>query len=200
MSAASTPPVGVSFSRSEIARLCRAWGGMLWLPAGINGPTLLWALAGNESSFGANCAPRHEHAYDVGGAYAKNPEQAALLEKYGSAAACSYGPWQILLVNVQPAPKTGQPAVGPEDMARPDFCAMKTVQFLNRRILEPQKPTTVEEIAEAWNSGKWRWQDVPPGVETYAADCRKYYDAAATEMPPAAVAAPSAPVAQSSGT
>jgi hypothetical protein len=142
---------------------------MLWLPPDVNGVTLLWAISGCESSFGANAKPRHEPAYDTGGRYAANPEQAKLLAQYGSAGACSYGPWQLLLVNALP------PA-SPDDMARIDRCGLATVQFLNRRILEPQKPTTVEEIAEAYNSGKWRWQTVPAGVARYAADCRRYYD------------------------
>jgi hypothetical protein len=166
----------MNFTRNELAKACREWGGYLWLPPEINGRWLLWAMAGCESSFGADCGPRHEPAYDVGGKYADNPAMAALLEKYGRAAACSYGPWQILLVNC--GTKTA-----PQDMTNLDQCAVETVSFINRRILAEQKPSTVEEIAEAWNSGKWRWQTVPPGVERYAAECRRHYDAAATEMP-----------------
>ena len=157
------------YSRAEIARACRAWGPMLSVPAGVDGVTLLWALAGCESSFGADCTPRHEPAYDVGGPYAENVEQATLLELYGSAAACSYGPWQILLVNVRPQ-------ASPADMARLGRCALATVSFLNREILAREQARTVEEIAEAYNSGKWKWHAVPAGVARYAADCRRFYD------------------------
>jgi hypothetical protein len=165
------------FAREDVARACRAFGPMLHVPEGIDGIRLLWALSGCESSFGANAAPRHEPAYDVGGHYAGAGPQAALLERYGSAAACSYGPWQLLLVNVQPSSS-------PDDMANLNRCAMATVTFLNRQILDREHPQTLEEIAEAYNSGKWKWQSVPPGVERYAEDCRKYYD---SEPMPAAV-------------
>ena len=157
------------YSREETARACRAWGLMLSVPQGVDGVKLLWALSGCESSFGADASPRHEPAYDVGGAYAKNPEQAALLQLYGSAGACSYGPWQIMLVNVHPA-------ASPAEMANLNRAAMETVSFLNREIFEREEPQTLEEIAEAYNSGKWKWQTVPAGVARYAADCRKYYD------------------------
>lgn len=156
------------FAAEDVARACRAWGPQLRVPAGVDGVKLLWALSGCESSFGKHAWPRHEPAYDCGGRYAMNAEQAHLLDLYGAAAACSYGPWQLLLVNVEPQ-------ASPDEMENLNRCAMATVQFLNR-LLEREKPQTLEEIAEAYNSGKWRWQVVPPGVERYAEDCRKYYD------------------------
>ncbi|HEX5236143.1 MAG TPA: hypothetical protein VFW25_12530 [Silvibacterium sp.] len=160
----------MNFSRAEVIAACRKWATKLWLPPEINGPQLLWALAGNESSFGANCAPRHEPAYDVGGVYAKNPEQARLLELFGSAGACSYGPWQEMLVNCSPGTR-------PEDLAENvNRCALEAAGFINDRILRGQKARTIEEIAEAYNSGKWKWEEVPRGVATYVADCVRYYN------------------------
>lgn len=167
----------MNYSREEVARMCRARGGTLWLPPGIDGPKLLWALSGCESSFGANCTPRHEPAYDVGGAYAKNPAQAKLLEQYGRAGACSYGPWQIMLVNCQPG-------ASPEAMAQIERCGLETSVFINRRILKAEKAQTVAAIAEAYNSGRWQWDEVPAGVQQYAADCVKYYE---SEPMPASV-------------
>ena len=167
----------MTYLREDIAEACQTWGPMLWVPSGVDGAKLLWAISGCESSFGADCAPRHEPAYDAGGLYATNPEQAELLKLYGSAGACSYGPWQLLLVNVQPA-------ASPDDLASLHRCAMATVGYLNREILKRENPLTVEEIAEAYNSGKWKWQTVPAGVARYAADCRNYYDNEA--MPQAA--------------
>lgn len=161
----------MTFSREEVARACRAWGKMLWIPQGaaIDGPQLLWALSGNESSFGANATPRHEPAYDFGGRFSENPLQAKLLGLYGSAGACSYGPWQEMLVNCGDG-------TTPDDMTNLNRCAMETVTFINRRILKLEQAKTIAEIAEAYNSGKWQWHEVPPGVETYAADCVKYYE------------------------
>jgi hypothetical protein len=159
----------MTFAREDVAAQCRRWGGSLWLPPEIDGVKLLWALAGNESSFGANAAPRHEPAYDVGGKFAKVPAQAKLLELYGSAGACSYGPWQEMLVNCVAGTK-------PDDMAQLGRCGLETTAFINRRILKGEHATTIAEIAEAYNSGKWQWETVPRGVETYAEDCVKYYE------------------------
>lgn len=159
----------MNYSREEVARACRAWGGSLWLPPEIDGRKLLWALSGCESSFGENCTPRHEPAFDVGGKYSTAPEQAKLLEDFGHAGACSYGPWQILLVNCRPG-------TSPEHMTNLDRCGLETTVFLNARILKGEGAKTVAEIAEAYNSGKWRWEEVPAGVARYAADCVKYYE------------------------
>lgn len=159
----------MTFAREDVARACRAWGGHLWLPPDIDGPRLMWAISGCESSFGANCTPRHEPAYDLGGRYASDPAQAKLLEQFGAAGACSYGPWQIMLVNCQSG-------VSPDDMTRAERCAMETAGFINRRILQHLQAKTIEAIAMAYNSGKWNWEDVPAGVARYAAQCREYYD------------------------
>lgn len=162
------------FSRDELADVCRRWGGMLWLPAAIDGPKLLWALAGCESSFGANCAPRHEPYYHQLAVEGKNQQLVRLTALFGCEAHSSFGPWQELLVNSGPGTK-------PEDFANISRCAMEVVTFINRRILGGEKAQTIEAIAEAYNSGKWAWLEVPPGVERYAADCRRYYD---TEVMP----------------
>lgn len=159
----------MNYSREEVARMCRVWGGTLWLPPGIDGPKLLWALSGCESSFGEDCTPRHEPEYDVGGVYSTAPVQAKLLEQFGRAGACSYGPWQIMLCNCQPG-------VSPDAMASLERCGLETVTFINRRILTAQKATTVAEIAESYNAGRWQWSKVPAGVRRYAVDCVKYYE------------------------
>jgi hypothetical protein len=64
----------------------------------------------------------------------------------------------------------------PEDFTNVNRAAMETVIFINRRILGAEKATTLEEIAEAYNSGKWAWLTGPRGAERYAADCREHYD------------------------
>lgn len=158
-----------TFAREDVMVACRRWGRNLWLQDDINGAQLLWALSGNESSFGANAVPRHEPAYDVGGKYATNPQQAKLLELFGSDGACSYGPWQEMLVNCSAGTR-------PDDMLSVSRCALEAAGFINGRILRGQKARTIVEIAEAYNSGKWQWEEVPRGVATYAADCVRYYN------------------------
>lgn len=120
----------------------------------IDGAHLLWAIAGRESSFGANCKPRHEPAYDSGGKYASERHQAELLRVYGRDAACTYGPWQILPVNA--------PGFSPEELSRnPDHAAIAVIGFIRRRILEAQKARTLEQIADSYNSGNFRDANIP---------------------------------------
>jgi hypothetical protein len=156
-----TPPSVVSFSREEIAAVCHTWGSSLWLKGlDVDGPRLLWALSGVESSFGANCAPRHELAYCTG-RYSENPQMQVLTKAYGHAAHASFGPWQLMLVCAQATTKPEDTAASPEMFARSEFAAMKTVSFINTRILKGQGATTVAEIADAYNSGNWRDANVP---------------------------------------
>ena len=105
------------------------------------------------------------------------------MTEFGAAGACSYGPWQEMLANCNPG-------TSPDDMARIDRCALETVRFLNNRILKQEGAATVTQIAEAYNSGKWRWQRVPPGVATYAADCVRYYETEPMPAGPLEVADP----------
>lgn len=160
-----------NYTKHEVADACMRWGCYLWVPKEINGPQLLWALSGCESSFGANCAPRHEEAYCTG-VYSHTPEVEQLTQAYGHAAHCSYGPWQILLVNCESG-------TAPQDLTNILHAAMETVRFINQRILKAQGATTVAEIADAYNSGTWRDSIVP---EKYIADCESYYAQAAQSM------------------
>lgn len=158
-------------AKDDLARACRAYGSMLWLLPewNLDGPRLLWALSGCESSFGENCGQREEPFYQQLTESGTNAQLKALWLKYGAAAWSSFGPWQELLVNCAPAMR-------PEDFTNVNRAAMEAVIIINRRILGAEKATTLEEIAEAYNSGKWKWLALPPGVERYAADCRRYYD------------------------
>lgn len=176
------------YTREQIAAACRKWGSQLWLPSawGIDGAKLLWALSGCESSFGANCAPRHEMAYCTGG-YSTNPEVRSLTAKYGHAAHCSFGPWQTLLVNVEKYDSVGKllvaSEVSPDEMMDCDQACQRAAEFINNCILRREGARTVGEIADAYNSGDWRDRIVPV---PYIAMCEKYYDAAAADMPPVA--------------
>jgi hypothetical protein len=80
-----------SVPKEVVLKLCFTYGRILQRdldfagvkdPDGISldGPRLLWAIAGNESHWGANCKPRHEPAYDVDGLYYRQwVRRAALL-------------------------------------------------------------------------------------------------------------------------
>src|ERR1700694_4168431 len=106
------------FSREEGARAFRAWGKMLQVPEGIDGPRLLWALAGCESSFGANCRPRHEPYYHDLAAKGTNAKLVALTRMWGCDAHSSFGPWQELLINCSAGMR-------PEDFANLSRCGLE---------------------------------------------------------------------------
>jgi hypothetical protein len=133
-----------------IATLCRQYGPALNVPIGINGVCLLWALAGNESSFGASCAPRHELGYCYGHKYF----DASYTHEWGCLAHCSFSPWQIMATNA----KGFTPL---ELLDDPEKAIQATVGFLNRQILGAEKAATLSEIADAYNSGNWRDAIVP---------------------------------------
>jgi hypothetical protein len=157
------------FSREEVARACRSWGSMLSVPPGIEGPRLLWALAGCESSFGANCKPRHEPFYHDLAAKGTNAQLVAMTAKWGCDAHSSFGPWQELLINCSAS-------MQPEDFATLARCGLEVAQFLNRYVLGQRHADTVLRIAETYNSGKWQWLKVPPGVAHYGAECVHFYE------------------------
>ena len=163
------------FTHQQISAACLTYGPELEnLPASVNGPQLLWGMSGNESSFGYNCAPRHEPAYDVGGVYGDGPVMKPLLALYGAAAACSYGPWQIMFCNVASGWR-------PSDLDDLDKVAQATVAFLNVQF-NHWNPANLPEIGEIWNAGhSIRPPAVPsPAVARYVHELIQNY---AVEMP-----------------
>lgn len=153
----------MNYTRQQIASACQSYGSQVGpLPANLNGAQLLWALAGNESSFGANCTPRHEPAYDEGGRYA----DAELLAQFGSAAAYSYGPWQIMFVN---CPRN----YSPSDMYDLDKATVATVLFLNRQI-NRFRPVTLRYLGAIWNGGNPGALELPD-VQIYADKLERNY-------------------------
>lgn len=156
------------FTPAQVAAQCQVFGPQLApLPAGVDGTRLLWALSGNESSFGADVTPRHEPAYDVGGTYAIHAPMPYLLDKYGSAAACSYGPWQVLLANA--------PDYTPTDFNDIATAAQATTAFLNS-LLRRFKPQSIAQVGYCWNAGHIPPpKEVTPGVARYAVDLAVSY-------------------------
>lgn len=152
-----------AYTQQQLADECRNSGPRLQVPEGIDGTRLLWALAGRESSFGADCRPRHEDAYCLGRYSAALREETRL---YGHAAHCSFGPWQLMYANT---PRRSGPGFMFSTL---DVCAAATVEFLNREILGRQKAQTVEQVADAYNSGNFRDSNVPTA---YISDVLHYY-------------------------
>jgi hypothetical protein len=136
-------------------------------PANVDARRLLIAMAMNESSGGKNCLPRHEPAYCTG-AYSKAPQVVHLTGLYGHNAHCSFGPWQILLVNCPDG-------TNPEDLHEADACARVTADFMARLNVH-KKPQSVAEWGQIWNGGHIGADN--PGVRAYVAHLQQNYDKA----------------------
>ena len=136
---------------------------MLTLPPDIDGPRLLWAISGVESSFGGDVSPRHERGYCATGKYF----DLARTKQWGCLAHCSFGPWQVMYASFSSD-------IRPTDiMAQPEIVAGAAVQLIQKRIIGVEHATKIEQIADAYNSGDWRDSTVP---EAYIADVVKYYN------------------------
>lgn len=170
----------MKFEKAQLADICKRYGPFLvGLPAELNGQVLLWAIAGNESSFGQDCAPRHEAEYcpqmawhqhvtaDAqpqmirrAGKYSNDPRQPELHREYGCLACCSLTPWQIMAVHA-----IGYSPV--ELLTELEHAAEAIVRFLNRKIQSVQ-PTKLSHFATIWNGGGVSQQYIEQLQKNYA--------------------------------
>lgn len=149
----------MQLARTTLASLCQQFGPQLTLPAGLDGKQLLWALAGNESTFGADMSPRHEHGYCYGGRYFDPHATRA----WGCLAHCSYGPWQVMFPNF---------ALGSNPLvilASPAVVAAAAVALIQKHIVGAEKATTLAQIADAYNAGDWHHKTPKDVPEQYIA-------------------------------
>ena len=129
------------------------------LPFHVDGVALLKAIATVESSFGKHLRPRHEPAYDVGGRYYRRDKMIQkLVGLYGSAAAMSYGPFQIMYpVAVELGFNLSDP---PSVLSGFRVNAQYAVRYLNVRAIPGA--TCLEDLFDAYNSGS-HWDANIPG-------------------------------------
>lgn len=185
-----------SFAKADVLAACAQYGLQLNLPAADDGTTLdgaklMAAFASNESSMGANCGPRHEPAYDVGGFLATGAQQAGLLNTYGSAAACSYGPWQMMFVNFQDHNVN-------DLLTSLDICAQEFVRYFNSYVITVRKASNLNEMGQCWNAGHIS-ANPAPGVVAYCNNLQTAYDLQnpAPPQPDASATVQAAPPADS---
>lgn len=152
-----------SFRKSDVAAICKEYGpqlvglpDLLGTPGPEAGPLLMWSFALTESFHLdgelLGCEPRFEPAYYYGGKYCIGRQQqlCTLYDKDGSK---SYGNWQVMLVNC------------PIDLQPEYFRILQNgarafVHHVNQQVAR-QKPQTLDEIADLYNSGSWRDRNVP---------------------------------------
>lgn len=157
----------MQIARANLAALCQQYGSTLQLPAGLDGVQLLWALAGNESSFGVDITPRHEAGYCRGGRYF----DARATQSWGCLAHCSYGPWQVMFANF---PLGSSPLL---IMASPALVANAAAALIALHIVGRLQADTLEKIADAYNSGDWHHKTAQGVPTKYIADLVKNYHA-----------------------
>lgn len=142
------------FPNQQVIDQCAAAGAELQAPADLDGRRIMLAIAAVESGgadprqAGANCGPRLEPAYDVNGSfYLKSPIQQGLVTTWGSPAAMSYGPWQMMFCNFS---QGVTPLEVETDLAR---LALEFVRQFNQ-FERRWKFQTLEDIGEVWNMGR----------------------------------------------
>ncbi len=158
------------FPKADVLAACAKYGPSLKVPAGLDGVRVMAALASNESSYGANCGPRHEPAYDVGGGvWHGSAAQKALVTEYGAEGASSYGPWQLMLINC--------PGRSPHDLIFSLVsCAESFVAFFNSYVAH-WGPENLADVGQIFNGGH-KTNNPAPGVARYCADLEAAYNAA----------------------
>jgi hypothetical protein len=139
----------MNFSKADVLEASLTYGSQMKVAPPLDGRGVMLALSSNESSFGADCGPRHEPAYDIGGSLSHGQEQALLLQQYPNQAACSFGPWQMMFVNFTPYAHA-KIANGTVELI--DY-AQEFVRFFNRYVIGVRKAASLAEIGEVWNLG-----------------------------------------------
>lgn len=140
-----------------IKQLIEEHAPLVQAPKDINPAALLWAIYFCEKYTKGNRVPRLEAAYQPKGYYYEHSEAVrAEYERWGDYAACSYSNFQILYVTARELGFQGPPLALDRDSVAIRF----VVELLNRRIFG-RGAKTVEQVADAYNSGSFRDQHQP---------------------------------------
>jgi hypothetical protein len=124
------------------------------------------AVAANESGLGENCLSLPQPTWNVGGVYASNPYQVTLLQQYGSLAACSFSPWQLMLYNCL--------GFSPEELnTDADVGARCFLAYFNGYV-QLKGAITLQQIGQVYNFGHVT-EDPPVGVQQYVERLEENY-------------------------
>lgn len=137
--------------KEELDAIVTEWAHRIKVPTGVQAVPLLKAILMRESKYGLLTAPRREPAYMPKGRYF-TPEQADRYRRYGTAAACSYSSFQIMFPLACELGYKGSPL----SLGQDTEAIRWVVEYLNVRIFGKQHAQTVDEVADAYNSGSCR--------------------------------------------
>lgn len=162
---------------TQFVQLCGKYGPLVRteLSSRVNpldGTLLLLAIGGSESSSGQECKPRHETGYCTG-FYSHNQQIIALTKLFGHGAHCSYGPWQIMLVNAEPG-------ATPDKFRDAEYGAAQTVRYMNQILRARNAPISLSDWGEEWNGGHVGARN--PGVLNYCDELQKNWTRAEQEF------------------
>lgn len=157
----------MNFSEKDALAACRKYGPLLKVEFPLKSYEVMLAIGAVESgggmlaAIGHDCGPRHEPAYDSGGHVWQNSlEQQKLVGQYGSAAACSYGPWQVMFINC--------PGFTPSELETDlEANARCFVAYFNSYVIKARGAKTLVEIGQVYNGGHIFKDGIPPGVQRY---------------------------------
>lgn len=151
------------------------------LPPTVDRQILMDAIAAQETAGGVNNCPRFEVSYmptgfacTVQGRILRgtganwNPIVQARWEKWGLASAASYGAHQVLYHTAADLGFDKHPALL---WVEPDTCRQAVIARLNQ--IAAKGAQTVEQFADAWNSGSFRDRFEP---KDYMRELRAHYD------------------------
>lgn len=151
-----------------IKQLIEEYAPLLKTPRDIDSNAVLWAVYRSEKYNKHNLAPRMEPAYAEGGRYYERSERVRELHTlWGNWAACSFSNFQILFIVADELGYTGPPLALDKDSVAIPY----VVRYLNRRVFQ-RKAKTIEQIADAYNSGTHLDDNVP---QRYINKFKRYY-------------------------
>lgn len=149
---------------ATLVDICKAAGPTISGPLEHNGrpvvfSQMLWAIAGNESTFGKRSEfVKHEPAYLPGGTYyqrSKDLQQAYY--RFGVLAGSSFGPFQIMYPTACELGFLGDPI----ELQSAEKSVIYVAKLISERFIKRQGAKTLSDVLDAYNSGSSRDAIVP---------------------------------------
>ena len=168
----------VSEDRRPILQQCLRYGGQITglvdeQGCAADGARVLWAIAGCESDYGRLAEyARHEPAYMPGGRYYQRSfDQRVAWQRWGVAAACSWGAWQLMAPTAREMGYAGPPS----GLMVHEVCARWATTLIVQRFIQGHGARSIRDVLDAYNSGSHRDRIEPvgyigKGLAAYAAD------------------------------
>lgn len=126
--------------------------------APVEGARMLWAIAGNESNWGAlREYVREEKAYMPGGVYYRGSKAVRLEhQRYGVLASSSYGSFQLMYITATELGYRDHPILLQNDL----ICAKWATDLILKRFVK-NGAKTLADVLDSYNSGNHKDNIIP---------------------------------------